>query len=151
MVAEVMYRKSQDNIFMGIQRLEMPTIINIRQDPFERTPSISGQTLNDLGGGYMNDWLMYRQCATRAMTSVTWVGPSPDAYGFAQGRAPGAGSPSDGWSRRGGWQWPRATAPAIGRHGPSPASSPKPHGRLTCRGPLRRAEGPGLAGGAPTG
>ena len=35
---------------------DMPTIINIRQDPFERTPSIGGQTLNDLGGGYMNDF-----------------------------------------------------------------------------------------------
>jgi len=36
---------------------DMPTIINLRQDPFERTPSIRGQTLNDLGGGYMNDFM----------------------------------------------------------------------------------------------
>src|SRR5579883_1142621 len=36
---------------------DMPTIINIRQDPFERTPSIRGQSLNDLGGGYMNDFM----------------------------------------------------------------------------------------------
>jgi arylsulfatase len=35
---------------------DMPTIINLRQDPFERTPSIRGQTLNDMGGGYMNDF-----------------------------------------------------------------------------------------------
>ena len=35
---------------------DMPLIYNIRQDPFERTPSISGETLNDLGGGYMNDF-----------------------------------------------------------------------------------------------
>jgi len=35
---------------------DMPTMVNIRQDPFERTPSIGGQTLNDLGGGYMNDF-----------------------------------------------------------------------------------------------
>jgi arylsulfatase len=35
----------------------MPTLINIRQDPFERTPSIQGQSVNDLGGGYMNDFL----------------------------------------------------------------------------------------------
>ena len=35
---------------------DMPTMVNIRQDPFERTPSISGQSLNDLGGGYMNDF-----------------------------------------------------------------------------------------------
>jgi arylsulfatase len=35
---------------------DMPTIINIRQDPFERTPSIRGQSLNEMGGGYMNDF-----------------------------------------------------------------------------------------------
>ena len=35
---------------------DMPTIVNIRQDPFERTPSIRGETLNTLGGGYMNDF-----------------------------------------------------------------------------------------------
>jgi arylsulfatase len=35
---------------------DMPTITNIRQDPFERTSSIRGETLNDLGGGYMNDF-----------------------------------------------------------------------------------------------
>ncbi len=35
---------------------DMPLIVNLRQDPFERTPSISGQSLNDLGGGYMNDF-----------------------------------------------------------------------------------------------
>jgi arylsulfatase len=36
---------------------DIPTIVNLRQDPFERTPSIRGQTLNDLGGGYMNDFM----------------------------------------------------------------------------------------------
>jgi arylsulfatase A-like enzyme len=35
---------------------DMPTMVNIRQDPFERTPSTRGQSLNDLGGGYMNDF-----------------------------------------------------------------------------------------------
>src|SRR5262245_22382732 len=35
---------------------DMPTIVNIRQDPFERTPSTAGQSLNDQGGGYMNDF-----------------------------------------------------------------------------------------------
>jgi arylsulfatase len=34
----------------------MPLIYNLRQDPFERTPSINGETLNNLGGGYMNDF-----------------------------------------------------------------------------------------------
>jgi len=35
---------------------DMPGIVNLRQDPFERTPSIRGESLNDLGGGYMNDF-----------------------------------------------------------------------------------------------
>ncbi len=35
---------------------DMPTIVNIRQDPFERTPAVRGETLNNLGGGYMNDF-----------------------------------------------------------------------------------------------
>jgi arylsulfatase A-like enzyme len=35
---------------------DMPLIYNIRQDPFERTPSINGETLNNMGGGYMNDF-----------------------------------------------------------------------------------------------
>lgn len=35
---------------------DMPTIVNIRQDPFERTPSIRKESLNELGGGYMNDF-----------------------------------------------------------------------------------------------
>jgi arylsulfatase A-like enzyme len=35
---------------------DMPTIVNLRQDPFERTPSTRGQSLNDMAGGYMNDF-----------------------------------------------------------------------------------------------
>jgi arylsulfatase len=35
---------------------DMPTIVNLRQDPFERTPSIRGETLNNMGGGYMNEF-----------------------------------------------------------------------------------------------
>jgi arylsulfatase len=35
---------------------DMPIIVNLRQDPFERTPSTRGQSLNDMGGGYMNDF-----------------------------------------------------------------------------------------------
>jgi arylsulfatase len=35
---------------------DMPWMVNIRQDPFERTPSIGQQSLNDQGGGYMNDF-----------------------------------------------------------------------------------------------
>jgi hypothetical protein len=36
---------------------DMPTMVNIRQDPFERTPSIRGQSLNDSAGGYLNDFM----------------------------------------------------------------------------------------------
>ena len=35
---------------------DMPTITNLRQDPFERTSSVRGESLNNLGGGYMNDF-----------------------------------------------------------------------------------------------
>ena len=35
---------------------DMPGIVNLRQDPFERTPSIRGENLNTMGGGYMNDF-----------------------------------------------------------------------------------------------
>jgi arylsulfatase A-like enzyme len=35
---------------------DMPSIVNIRQDPFERTPSLRGETFNDSGGGYTNDF-----------------------------------------------------------------------------------------------
>jgi arylsulfatase len=35
---------------------DMPTIVNLRQDPYERTPSNRGETLNNLGGGYMNEF-----------------------------------------------------------------------------------------------
>jgi arylsulfatase len=35
---------------------DMPLMVNIRQDPFERTPSIRGENLNNLAGGYMNDF-----------------------------------------------------------------------------------------------
>jgi arylsulfatase len=36
---------------------DMPTPVNLRQDPFERTPSNAGESLNDSGGGYMNDFM----------------------------------------------------------------------------------------------
>jgi arylsulfatase A-like enzyme len=35
---------------------DMPTIVNIRQDPFERTPSIRGESLNQSAGGYLNEF-----------------------------------------------------------------------------------------------
>lgn len=37
-------------------KTEMPMIVNLRQDPFERTPSVRGESMNDSAGGYMNDF-----------------------------------------------------------------------------------------------
>jgi arylsulfatase len=33
---------------------DMPSIVNLRQDPFERTPSLRGQSWNDSAQGYVN-------------------------------------------------------------------------------------------------
>jgi arylsulfatase A-like enzyme len=35
---------------------DMPTMVNIRQDPFERTPSIRGESFNTGAPGYVNDF-----------------------------------------------------------------------------------------------
>jgi hypothetical protein len=45
-------------------------MVNIRQDPFERTPSIGGQSLNDLGVGYMNDFFAREFLAVRSCPTV---------------------------------------------------------------------------------
>ena len=59
----------------------MPTMVNIRQDPFERTPSIRGQSLNDSGGGYLNDFfarefwrfvLVQQEVAKLAATAIDY-------------------------------------------------------------------------------
>ena len=69
---------------------DMPTMVNIRQDPFERTPSIGSQNLNDLGGGYMNDFyarefwrfvLVQQQVAKLAMTAIDYP-PMQDPASF---------------------------------------------------------------------
>jgi arylsulfatase len=58
---------------------DMPTIVNLRQDPFERTPSLRGESLNNLGGGYMNDFyarefwrfvLVQQRVAQLALTAI---------------------------------------------------------------------------------
>jgi arylsulfatase len=58
---------------------DMPTIVNLRQDPFERTPSIRGETLNTMGGGYMNEFfarefwrfvLVQQEVAALAKTAI---------------------------------------------------------------------------------
>jgi arylsulfatase A-like enzyme len=60
---------------------DMPGMVNIRQDPFERTPSIRGETLNNLGGGYMNDFyarefwrfvLVQQEVAKLAQTAIEY-------------------------------------------------------------------------------
>ena len=35
---------------------DMPMMVNLRQDPFERTPSIRGESLNNGAGGYVNEF-----------------------------------------------------------------------------------------------
>jgi arylsulfatase A-like enzyme len=69
---------------------DMPLIYNLRQDPFERTPSIFGENLNDLGGGYMNDFyarefwrfvLVQQEVSKLAMTAVDYP-PMQDPASF---------------------------------------------------------------------
>ncbi len=70
--------------------LDMPTMVNLRQDPFERTPSIGGQSLNDQGGGYLNDFmarefwrfvLVQERVATLAETAIDYP-PMQDPASF---------------------------------------------------------------------
>jgi arylsulfatase len=69
---------------------DMPTVVNLRQDPFERTPSIRGESLNDLGGGYMNDFyarefwrfvLVQQKVAELAQTAIEYP-PMQDPASF---------------------------------------------------------------------
>jgi arylsulfatase len=69
---------------------DMPVMVNIRQDPFERTPSIGQQSLNDLGGGYMNDFyarefwrfvLVQQKVAELAKTAIDFP-PMQDPASF---------------------------------------------------------------------
>ena len=69
---------------------DMPTIVNLRQDPFERTPSIRGESLNNMGGGYMNDFyarefwrfvLVQQQVAELAKTAIDYP-PMQDPASF---------------------------------------------------------------------
>ena len=68
----------------------MPGIVNLRQDPFERTPSINGQSLSNQGEGYMNDFfarefwrfvLVQQQVAKLAKTAVDYP-PMQDPASF---------------------------------------------------------------------
>jgi hypothetical protein len=69
---------------------DMPGMVNIRQDPFERTPSINSENLNNLGGGYMNDFyarefwrfvLVQQKVADLAKTAIDYP-PMQDPASF---------------------------------------------------------------------
>jgi arylsulfatase len=60
---------------------DMPSIVNLRQDPFERTPSSRGESLNDSAGGYLNDFYarefwrfvnVQKEVGKLAMTAVAY-------------------------------------------------------------------------------
>ena len=69
----------------------MPLIYNLRQDPFERTPTLRGESLNDSGGGYMNDFfarefwrfVMVQQYVTELAKTAILV-PSEDIDAWAE-------------------------------------------------------------------
>ena len=69
---------------------DMPTIVNLRQDPFERTPCLRGQSLNDMAGGYMCDFfarefwrfvVVQKAVGKLAMTAVDYP-PMQDPASF---------------------------------------------------------------------
>ena len=60
---------------------DMPVMVNIRQDPFERTPAIRGESFNNGAPGYVNDFfarefwrfvLVQQYVAKLAMTAVDY-------------------------------------------------------------------------------
>jgi arylsulfatase len=60
---------------------DMPVMVNLRQDPFERTPSVRGESLNDGAGGYVNDFfarefwrfvLVQQEVGKLAMTAIDY-------------------------------------------------------------------------------
>ena len=65
-------------------------MVNIRQDPFERTPSIRGESFNTGAGGYTNDFfarefwrfVLVQQAVTKlALTAVEYP-PMQDPASF---------------------------------------------------------------------
>ena len=69
---------------------DMPVMVNIRQDPFERTPSIRGESLNTGAFGYMNDFfarefwrfvLVQQYVAKLAQTAIDYP-PMQDPASF---------------------------------------------------------------------
>ncbi|HVN37952.1 MAG TPA: arylsulfatase [Myxococcota bacterium] len=69
---------------------DMPVMVNIRQDPFERTPAIRGESFNNGAPGYVNDFfarefwrfvLVQQYVAKLAMTAVDYP-PMQDPASF---------------------------------------------------------------------
>ncbi|MGH7244164.1 MAG: arylsulfatase [Phycisphaerales bacterium] len=69
---------------------DMPSMVNLRQDPFERTPSIRGESMNDSAGGYINDFfarefwrfvLVQQQVGKLALTAIDYP-PMQDPASF---------------------------------------------------------------------
>src|SRR6516225_3053393 len=69
---------------------DMPSMVNIRQDPFERTPSIRGESFNTGAGGYTNDFfarefwrfvLVQQEVFKLALTAVDYP-PMQDPASF---------------------------------------------------------------------
>jgi arylsulfatase len=69
---------------------DMPSVVNIRQDPFERTPSLDSIGTNNMGGGYMNDFyarefwrfvFVQKQVAKLAQTAINYP-PMQDPASF---------------------------------------------------------------------
>jgi arylsulfatase len=69
---------------------DMPSIVNLRQDPFERTPAIRGESLNDSAGGYVNEFYarefwrfvnVQQAVAKLAMTAIDYP-PMQDPASF---------------------------------------------------------------------
>src|SRR5256886_4565878 len=60
---------------------DMPTMVNLRQEPFERTPTLNNESLNNGGFGYVNDFmahaflrfvLVQQEVAKLAMTAIDY-------------------------------------------------------------------------------
>ena len=69
---------------------DMPMLVNLRQDPFERTPSLRGESPNDGAWGYGNDFyarefwrfvLVQQEVAKLAMTAIDYP-PMQDPASF---------------------------------------------------------------------
>jgi arylsulfatase A-like enzyme len=69
---------------------DMPGVVNLRQDPFERTPSLRGESMNDSAGGFINEFYarefwrfvnVQQAVAKLAMTAIDYP-PMQDPASF---------------------------------------------------------------------